>query len=114
MDSKDKPIEIMIPEAKFILEKQIRNIQEQRTVNDKKFINEVYAYLKRQSKIMQENSVIELKTDLEKLGLTDIEISQIGSLMPQNTEELKILIPSLNKLDLSDLNEISNKLHIIN
>merc|ERR1712035_55698 len=114
MDEENKPQEIMIPEAKFILDKQIRNIQEKRSVEDKKFLNEVYAYLKKQTKIMQENSVIELKTDLEQLSLTNEEIAQIGSLMPQTTEELKILIPSLNRLPLSDLNEITSKIQRIN
>lgn len=114
MKIRDDIEEIMIPEAKFILEKQLKGIQENRTVEERKLIGEIFSYLKKHTKISQENSVIEFKSDLKKHSLSDREISQIGSLLPQTSEELKILIPSLNKKSFSELNEIESKIQKMN
>ncbi|KAF7686097.1 hypothetical protein CDIK_3154 [Cucumispora dikerogammari] len=105
--------DITLSEAKLILQKALKTAVQNRTPSEKEFIGEVYEYLVRHSKIPQENSIIELKADLERLGLTGEEIAQVGSLLPQSVEELKVLIPNMNRMKIEELNEVIMRVHLI-
>lgn len=99
---------VMIPEVVATLESQKRRMHKNSKCSESlKIYNDVLAYAKKFSKITHKSSVENMKQELHKFGLTPIELSQIGSLFPTTTEELKILIPSLNeRLSYENLSDI--------
>jgi hypothetical protein len=56
-------------------------------------------YVEMCNRIQDISAIEDLKTTLNILGFTPEESSAMGSLLPQNSDEAKICIPSLNRLE---------------
>lgn len=56
-------------------------------------------YTEEFGKIKDKSAILDLNTSLANLGFSTMEIASLGSILPQNWKEAKILVPSITRLD---------------
>lgn len=64
-------------------------------------------------KIEDKSALMDLKSFLTELGLTQEEVAVLGTLLPQSVSEAKIYIPALSRLDEREIGRIIEKIQSI-
>merc|ERR1712192_263617 len=87
-------------EVALILEHKLQT-QEEQGLQPKAVFLKAHEYVNRVKQFGDKESTTRVRQDLEKLkGLQDFEIAQLGNLCPDDAEEAKTLIPSLQLNEL--------------
>lgn len=61
-------------------------------------------------RIKDKSAVLDLNLALTNLGFTPVEIASLGSILPDNADEAKILVPSIVRLSDSIIEEAIEKI----
>ncbi|KAF9763784.1 DNA-directed RNA polymerase II subunit rpb4 [Nosema granulosis] len=97
---------VTLPEVKYLLE----SIKQRATLDNRSSSYKIYKqtllYIEKFSRISEKSIADDFRSSLFGLGCTEFEISVIGSLFPQSTEEAKVLIPSLSNKDNNTVGKI--------
>ncbi len=64
-------------------------------------------------RIKDKSAVLDLNVALVELGFSNAEIASLGTILPQNSDEAKILIPSIVRLDNSIIEQAIEKIQSI-
>ncbi|KAF7682651.1 DNA-directed RNA polymerase II subunit rpb4 [Astathelohania contejeani] len=100
--NKEEMFPIMVSEAKCLLEENKQRFTTARSIkaltHQKAFFSSL-THCETYGKIKSKSNMEDLRNVLKDNNLDDIEIALLGSLLPQSSEEAKVIIPSLNKLD---------------
>lgn len=79
----------------------------------RKIFESTLEYCQSNSKISSLHSIENLTEGLRVLGLDDREIVQVCNLFPQSTDEMKNLVPSLERLEENILEKALNKINTV-
>lgn len=97
---------VTLPEVKYLLE----SIKQRATLDNRSSSYKIYKqtllYIEKFARITEKSIADDFRSSLFNLGCSEFEISVIGSLFPQSTEEAKALIPSLKDKDSNTLGKI--------
>lgn len=77
----------------------------------RKIYDSILEYCQNNTKMSSLHSIENLTEGLKNLGLNDLEIVQVCNLIPQSTDEMKILVPSLERFDENILAKVLLKIN---
>lgn len=104
---------ITISEALHYLEESRLRIVGRKGGSKNNFFDSILDYCQNNSKGNSLHSIQNLTESLKNLGLNDLEIVQVCNLIPQSIDEIKILVPSLERLDENILEKVLDKINTI-
>ncbi|EPR78826.1 DNA-directed RNA polymerase II subunit D [Spraguea lophii 42_110] len=90
---------LMISEVLYYLNGERERIGHSKNQSHAEAFKKTVDYIEQFGKLKGKTLISDLKKTLKSYNLTDVEIAKIGSLLPQTVEELRVLIPSVNRLD---------------
>jgi DNA-directed RNA polymerase subunit F len=93
---------VTVSEARSLLESQKERIlsgESGKSLSHQKEFMSTLHYTEVFGKLKSKSHIEDLRNTLSELKLSENEIALIGSLLPQSSDEARILIPSLNRLD---------------
>ena len=98
---------LMTCEAFFILDEQRnRLLDPKKSKNYIKLFESTLNYSETCARIGSRGQAETLRNVLSRAGLNEIEVTGVGSLFPQSTDEAKILIPTLCRFSEEELSAI--------
>ncbi|KRH94193.1 RNA polymerase II, fourth largest subunit [Pseudoloma neurophilia] len=101
---------ITISEALHYLE-EARPRMATKDSESRKIFENILDYCQTNSKISSLHSIENLTEGLKALGLNDSEIVQVCNLLPQSTDEMRTIIPSLERFDENVLTKVLHKIN---